>query len=103
MSIHFSSATMHWNTPVGVYRDLHAEFQFDYDPCPPDGTHGLCEDWSGKRGTATLPMDPKFLHGWRSTLRPRLRFTYCQCERTHDGFNECVLPTAREIRFIKGR
>jgi len=34
----FSSASDRWATPSAVYEALNAEFRFDFDPCPLDGT-----------------------------------------------------------------
>jgi hypothetical protein len=38
----------YWLTPPALYASLHAEFQFDYDPCPhpkPDHFDGLTQPW----------------------------------------------------------
>ena len=38
----------YWLTPPDLYRELDAEFQFDYDPCPypvPKGFNSLVRDW----------------------------------------------------------
>jgi hypothetical protein len=38
----------YWLTPPALYASLHAEFQFDYDPCPfpkPEGFDGLTASW----------------------------------------------------------
>jgi hypothetical protein len=38
----------YWLTPPALYADLHAEFNFDFDPCPyplPDGFDGLTCEW----------------------------------------------------------
>lgn len=38
----------YWLTPPALYASLHAEFAFDYDPCPhplPDGYDGLTAAW----------------------------------------------------------
>ncbi len=34
LQVHFSSLTDRWNTPQSIYRQLHEEFHFDFDPCP---------------------------------------------------------------------
>lgn len=34
----FTALSVEWATPQAVYDALHAEFAFDYDPCPLDGT-----------------------------------------------------------------
>ena len=43
-----SDGKHYWLTPPDLYAELHAEFQFDFDPCPfplPDGFDGLTCDW----------------------------------------------------------
>lgn len=38
----------YWLTPKALYEQLHAEFQFDFDPCPyplPEGFDGLTCEW----------------------------------------------------------
>lgn len=34
IKVHFSSVTDDYSTPKDVYETLHAEFKFDFDPCP---------------------------------------------------------------------
>lgn len=45
----FSSATVEWSTPEGVYKALDDEFHFNFDPCPlggnKDGTSSLFTSW----------------------------------------------------------
>jgi hypothetical protein len=52
-SVHFSSASVEWPTPAGVYAMLDDEFHFNFDPCPlggnQDGLASLFTDWRGKR------------------------------------------------------
>ena len=48
----------YWLTPPGLYADLHAEFQFTFDPCPyplPDGFDGLTCEW-GTRNYVNPPF-----------------------------------------------
>jgi hypothetical protein len=46
----FSSASDRWPSPKALYDALHAEFRFDFDPCPLDGMKdGLSVSWTGKR------------------------------------------------------
>ena len=101
------SATDCWGTPAHVYQTLDAEFHFNFDPCPlngtQDGTAPLFVPWAGRRVYCNPPYGPG--------LRPFL-------ERAHEAdiavflipartdtrlFHEIVLPFASEIRFIKGR
>lgn len=48
----------YWLTPPSIYADLHAEFKFDFDPCPfplPPGFDGLTCDW-GKSSYVNPPF-----------------------------------------------
>jgi hypothetical protein len=36
--VHFSHETVNWKTPETLYVKLNAEFHFDWDPCPLDGS-----------------------------------------------------------------
>lgn len=48
----------YWITPPGLYRQLDAEFQFDFDPCPyplPPGFDGLTCEW-GKSNYVNPPF-----------------------------------------------
>jgi phage N-6-adenine-methyltransferase len=63
--VHFSSASVEWPTPQGVFDELNKEFNFTLDPC---ATHenakcqrhftkeddGLSQDW----GKETVFMNP---------------------------------------------
>lgn len=43
-----SDGKHYWLTPPELYKQLDAEFQFDFDPCPyplPDGFDGLTCEW----------------------------------------------------------
>lgn len=48
----------YWLTPSDLYKELDAEFHFDFDPCPfplPDGFDGLTCEW-GKSNYANIPF-----------------------------------------------
>jgi len=48
----------YWLTPADLYARLHAEFNFDFDPCPyplPDGFDGLTCEW-GKSNYVNPPF-----------------------------------------------
>ena len=64
MSVHFSSKSDEWETPLDFYAKLDAEFRFELDPCcTPENkkcatyitTDGLGEDWIGKRAFVNPP------------------------------------------------
>lgn len=57
MSVHFSSATDDWATPLSFYQRLDMEFLFTLDPCSDKVNHkcdtyfteeddGLAQDWA---------------------------------------------------------
>jgi len=59
-SVHFSSKTPEWSTPVAFFNELDAEFDFNLDPCATkenakckrfftEQDDGLAQDWSGAR------------------------------------------------------
>ncbi len=53
-----SDGKHYWLTPPQLYADLHAEFDFTFDPCPyplPDGFDGLSCDW-GLRNYVNPPF-----------------------------------------------
>ena len=114
--VHFSSATVEWPTPQGVFNELNDEFGFTLDPC---ATHenakcekyftmdddGLKQDW----GKETVFMNPPYgreIGHW-------MKKAY---ESSLEGATVVSLPPARtdnrwwhdyamkgEIRFIRGR
>lgn len=102
-----SHASWEWATPEKLYRELDAEFNFNFDPCPlggdVDGTARLLNSWDGKRVFCNPPYGPeirKFLECGRDADVA----VYLIPARTDTRwFHEICLPNAREIRFIKGR
>jgi len=116
IKVHFSSATVEWPTPQGVFNELNAEFGFTLDPC---ATHenakcekyftmaddGLKQDW----GKETVFMNPPY----GRTIKNWMKKAY---ESSLGGATVVCLPPARtdtkwwhdyamkgEIRLIKGR
>lgn len=46
--VHFSSMRLDWKTPKAFYDKLDTEFNFTFDPCPPNQTFdGLNIEWGG--------------------------------------------------------
>lgn len=104
---HFSSASDRWATPTAVYAALNAEFGFNFDPCPLDGTgDGLaplfCE-WRGKRVFCNPPYGPGLAEWLRRGLEAELAVYLIPARTDTRWFHEIVLPRAAEIRFVKGR
>ena len=102
----FSSATVEWATPLAVYGKLNAEFQFDFDPCPVDGTNDglatLFTEWAGKRIFCNPPYSDirRWLDRWHE---PELAVYLIPARTDTRWFHEICLPHAKEIRFLRGR
>ncbi len=104
---HFTATTDRWGTPGEVYERLHAEFKFDFDPCPMDGDRDglspLFTSWSGKR----VYCNPPYGHGLERWLERGLEASiavFLLPARTDTKwFHDIVLPKAKEIRFVRGR
>jgi site-specific DNA-methyltransferase (adenine-specific) len=102
----FSSATVEWATPLAVYDKLNAEFQFDFDPCPVDGTNDglatLFTEWAGKRVFCNPPYSDirRWLDRWHE---PELAVYLIPARTDTRWFHEICLPHAKEIRFLRGR
>jgi site-specific DNA-methyltransferase (adenine-specific) len=106
-TVHFSSATDRWATPTDVYDGLDAEFHFNFDPCPLDGTtNGLATlfvHWSGKRAFCNPPYGPGIKNWLLLGLAAEVAVFLLPARTDTRWFHEIVLPKATEIRFIKGR
>jgi len=116
LRVHFSSATVEWPTPQGVFDELNAEFGFTLDPC---ATHknakceryftmdddGLKQDW----GKETVFMNPPYGRAIKDWMKKAYQSSL-------EGATVVCLPPARtdtqwwhdyamkgEIRLIRGR
>jgi DNA N-6-adenine-methyltransferase (Dam) len=107
MNVHFSSASDRWATPKAVYDALDAEFSFDFDPCPLDGTENglatLLSQWRGKRVFCNPPYGPDLGEWLQRGLEADLAVFLIPARTDTRWFHEIVLSKAAEIRFIKGR
>jgi phage N-6-adenine-methyltransferase len=117
MKTMFSSETDLWATPQDFYDRLHAEFDFELDPCCNADNHkcwkyftaevdGLAQEWA----PYTTYMNPPY----GRVIGDWLRKAY---EESHKGATVvCLIPArtdtkywhdyvmkAAEIRFVKGR
>lgn len=55
----------YWLTPPDLYRQLDAQFEFDFDPCPfpkPEGFDGLSVDW-GRSSYVNPPFGSVMVNG----------------------------------------
>jgi len=105
--VHFSSASDRWATPDHLYAALDAEFHFDFDPCPLDGTgDGLAPlfcNWRGKRVFCNPPYGRQVGEWIRRGLEPDIAVFLLPARTDTRWFHELVLPHAAEIRFLRGR
>lgn len=100
--VHFSSLSVHWATPQGIYDELNSEFNFDHDPCPLGGTGGLDAPW-GKRNYINPPYG-RGVYAWvKKASESPLSVMLLPARTDTKWMHEIVLPLATEIRFIKGR
>ncbi len=102
--VHFSSATDNWSTPKDVYEALDAEFHFNDDPCPLNGTGGLERPW----GSSTFCNPPySKIKDWvkKAWDESQLGKTVVLLipSRTDTRYFHDYVMKAKEIRFIKGR
>jgi site-specific DNA-methyltransferase (adenine-specific) len=108
-SVHFSSATDEWATPLDTYRALDAEFHFTYDPCPlasDDGLNvdGLASDW----GDVTFCNPPYsdiarwVKKAWAESQQGKTVVLLIPSRTDTRWWHDYCMKGA-EIRFIKGR
>ncbi len=107
-SILFSSQSVHWATPRGVYDALNAEFRFDYDPCPLegrmiDGSAPLFSHWKGRRVFCNPPYSKALVPFLQRALEADVSVFLLPARTDTKWFHDIILPNAEEIRFIKGR
>jgi site-specific DNA-methyltransferase (adenine-specific) len=103
----FKSQTVEWPTPRDLYSALDAEFQFNFDPCPidgtVDGTAPLFSEWAGKRVFCNPPYGPQIRSFLERASEAEVAVFLIPARTDTRWFHELVLPTAKEVRFVKGR
>jgi len=104
----FSSQSVHWATPKGLYADLDKEFHFDFDPCPlgeseADGSAPLFTSWTGKRVFCNPPYNRGIAPFLERAVEADISVFLLPARTDTKWFHDIVLPNATEIRFIKGR
>ena len=114
--VHFSSLSVEWETPQGLFDELAKEFAFDLDVCATPQNHkvdryfteeqdGLGQVWAG-----ICWMNPPYGRGISAWIEKAF------CAAIHNGATVvCLLPARTdtrwfhdfcvkgEIRFVKGR
>ncbi len=102
----FSSQRSNWRTPKKFYQELDKEFDFDFDPCPPNPEfNGLKMKWK-ERNFVNPPYGReigKWLKkGFQEAKNGKL-VVFLIPSRTDTKWWHDFVMKANEIRFIKGR
>lgn len=106
MNVHFMSVRDNWKTPKATYEALDQEFNFDFDPCPPNPQFdGLNVEW-GLRNFVNPPYG-KVIVQWLAKAKEeeskgKLSVFLLPSRTDTRWFHEYALK-ANEIRFVKGR
>lgn len=102
-----SRASWEWPTPASFFERLNEEFSFNHDPCPVGGTEDgrarLINSWKGKRVFCNPPYGPEIPKFLDCAKDAELAVFLIPARVYTRWFHEIVLPSASEIRFIKGR
>jgi len=102
----FKSERDNWKTPRKFYEELNKEFNFNFDPCPPNPEFdGLNIEWK-KRNFINPPFSKVsewIEKGYKESLKKKLCVFLVASRTDTRWFHNFVLPYAKEIRFIKGR
>jgi hypothetical protein len=106
MSVHFMAVRDNWKTPKATYEALNAEFNFDFDPCPPDPQFdGLNVEW-GLRNFVNPPYG-KAIVEWLAKAKEEQNkgklSVFLLPSRTDTRWFHDYALKANEIRFVKGR
>jgi len=104
--VYFRSVSDKWNTPISFYNRLNEEFNFDFDPCPPNPEFdGLSIEW-GQRNYINPPFSnwQKWVEkGYEEYLKGKLVVFLIAARTDTRAFHDYIIPYANEIRFIRGR
>ena len=102
----FSSASIHWSTPIELYDDLNCEFGFNDDPCP---LHSSADRLNTEWGSCTF-MNPPYgseITKWiKKAYEESLKGKTIVClipSRTDTRWWHEYVMKAQEIRFLRGR
>ena len=105
-NVHFMSEKLDWRTPKAVYQVLDSEFNFDFDPCPPNPQFdGLSINW-GESNFVNPPYGreiPKWIKKGYEEYCKGKTVVFLIPSRTDTRWWHDYIMKANEIRFIKGR
>lgn len=104
-NIPMSSIRQDWRTPRAFYQSLHAEFKFDFDPCPTSPEFdGLKIDWKNRNYINPPFKDiKKWVHkAYLESQKGKMCVLLIPSRTDTYWWHEYVMK-ANEIRFIQGR
>jgi len=104
--VHFMSQRLDWQTPDAVYHALDEEFNFDWDPCPPNPAQdglatpwGMCNFVNPPYGREIRKWVKKGVEEWQQGKT----VVFLIPSRTDTAWWHDYVMCADEIRFIRGR
>lgn len=114
-NVHYSSKTVEWATPEGLFDELDGEFGFNLDPCATDENakcrdyftkedDGLDQSWKNCRVFMNPPYG-RVIGKWvekMATERIKVGVALLPARTDTIWFHKWIYGKA-EIRFIKGR
>ena len=105
LGVHFSSIKQDWRTPEKLYNELNKEFNFNFDPCPPNPKQdGLEIAWK-ERNFCNPPYNQitKWIEKGYNEAQQGKTVVFLIPSRTDTKWWHNYIMKATEIRFIKGR
>lgn len=97
-----------WETPPSIFDDLNQEFNFNFDPCPLYADFdGLSIEWK-ERNFINPPYSRKLKEAFikkaiEESKKGKLCVMLIPVSTSTKIFHEHILPSQKEIRFVKGR
>lgn len=118
MSVHFSSASDEWATPLSLFNKLHAEFTFGLDAAATDENakcalyftaeeDALKGSWGGHGAVWVNPpysrgLQAKFIQKALEESKEQIVVMLIPARPDTKAWHQWIFPNA-EVRFIKGR
>lgn len=104
--VHFTANRDNWKTPKAFYEKLNEEFNFDFDPCPPDPQFdGLEIEW-GNCNFVNPPYGNIIAKWLEKAVEEQAKgktSVFLIPSRTDTRWWHNYVMNSDEIRFIKGR
>lgn len=106
LKVHFSSIRLDWKTPKELYMQLDQEFQFNFDPCPPNPEFdGLAIEWK-ERNFCNPPYGREIgkwvQKAWEESRKGKVAVLLVPSRTDTKWWHEFIMR-AEEIRFVQGR